>query len=313
MKSNLTGIQKLALLTRVVGYDSMVPILRNLKLSEEVYAEIDAATPETVSKNDAIAVLREFNASASLVVGGHRESLIEAIEDIGLENGNLGKFSRKMHGFKKLATKQADEVCNLIRGEQPLHQAIILFQMPEKLSVDTFSLLTVEEQALVTKEADKAETPSNETLMAINTIIEEIITNKEAKSTGNIERIYAFTDNMDEDRLEEYLTKLPSDIAEKIKANVLTFTHIIQQDEKVLSDILGEIATTDIAFAFCLSDATIIEKMKSTLTQTKAQDVSFSIEKNVDKNDKKSISEAQRRIILKAKALQNDGKIEIIR
>lgn len=311
--NNLTGTQKIALLIRTVGYDAIVPTLRNLQLDESVYAQIDAETPNTISKNTALAVLKEFNASASLVVGGKRESLLEAIEDMGMNTGNAAKLSRKMHGFKKLQTMNAEDIHQLIANEQPVHKAIIMFELPEKLSVDVFNMMPVDEQAELTMEADKAESPSPQTLLAINGMLEEKLANQGNKSAGNLERIFAFTDGMNEDQLNSYLEKLPEDIADKIRANVLTFTHIIEQDDKVLSEILGESTTNDIAFAFCLVDQDVLERIKATLTTTKAQDVTFTIDKTVNKDDKKAISEAQRSIILRAKQLQADGKIDIIR
>ena len=313
MTNNITGIKKLALFTRVVGYEIMVPILKDLNLSDEVYSRIDAETPDTVSKSDALAVLKEFNASALLVVGGHKENLMDAIEEIGIENGNFTVGSKKMYGFKKLMSKNAEEIFNLIQKEQPLHQAIILFELPEKLSIETFELFSVNEQSNITKEADKADSPSRETLIAINAAIEDILLNNEKKNSGNLERIYAFTDNMDEVHLNEYLENLPKDIADKIKENVLTFSIVTQQSNDVLSSVLGDIPTNEIAFAFCLSEPEVLEKIKVSLTKTKAQDVTFSIEKSVNKDDKKSILDSQRKIITRTKALHKEGKIEIIR
>ncbi|MCY9860980.1 hypothetical protein OTK49_00295 [Vibrio coralliirubri] len=311
--NNLTGTQKIALLIRTVGYNAIVPNLRNLQLDDSIYAQIDNETPDTISKSTALAVLREFNASASLVVGGKRESLLDAIEDMGMNTGNSAKLSRKMHGFKKLQTMSADEIHQLIINEQPLHKAIIMFELPEKVSVEIFSLMTLDEQAKLTMEADKAESPSNQTLSAINGMLEEKLANQSNKSVGNLERIFAFTDGMDEVQLNSYLEKLPEEIASKIRANVLTFTHITEQSEKVLIEILGESSSNDIAQAFCQSSEEILEKMTASLTKTKAQDVTFSIDKTVNKEDKKAISEAQRAIILRAKQLQSDGKIIIVR
>ncbi|KDM90865.1 FliG C-terminal domain-containing protein [Photobacterium galatheae] len=313
MKNNLTGIQKIALLIRTVGYDSITPVIRNLQLPEDVLTQIDKETPQTVSKNVGIDLLREFNTSVNLVVGGKRESIMDALDDIGMENDAFGKISRKMNGFKKLSSMSAEEVCALIRQEQPLHQAIILFELPEKLSVEIFNLFDIEAQAKITQEADQAESPKRETLMAINAVIEDIVQNSENHSSGNLERILSFTDGMEEEHLNTYLACLPSDIADKIRANVLTFTHVTLQSEAVLSDILSDLATGDIAYAFCLCAEEEMNKMKAALTSTKAQDVTFNIDKTVNKEDRKKISEAQRTVIMRAKRLQSDGTIEIVR
>ncbi|EGR2229443.1 FliG C-terminal domain-containing protein [Vibrio parahaemolyticus] len=313
MTNNLTGTQKIGLLIRAVGYDAITPIIRTLQLSEETLDLIDKETPETVSKSQAIEIVREFNTSVNLVVGGKRESLMDALDDIGFENGAFGKISRKMNGFKKLSSMSSEEVFNLIKMEQPLHQAIILFEMPEKLSVEVFGYFDIDEQSKITQEADKAEAPSRETLIAINAVIEDLISSNESSNSGNLDRILSFTDGMEEEHLNKYLDSLPEDIAEKIRANVLTFSHILEQEEDVLSEIIGDIGTTDIAYAFCLCDDSILNKVKSGLTPTKAQDVTFNIDKTVKKDDKKMISEAQKLVIVRAKKLQSDGKIEIVR
>lgn len=313
MTNNLTGIQKIALLIRAVGYDAITPLIRNLHLSEETLALIDKETPETVSKSLAIEIVREFNTSVNLVVGGKRESIMDALDDIGIENGAFGKMPRKMNGFKKLSSMGAEEVFNLIKIEQPLHQAIILFELPEKLSTEVFNHFGIEEQSNITQEADKAESPSRETLIAINTVIEDLISNNENNNTGNFERILSFANGMEEDHLKKYLEVIPSDVADKIRANILTFNHILEQSEDTMSEILGDIGTTDIAYAFCLCNEEILDKVKNGLTPTKAQDVSFNIDKTVNKDDKKMISESQKLVIARAKSLQADGKIEIVR
>ncbi len=313
MINKLNGIEKIALLIRTVGYDAVVPAIRNLHLPEEILNQIDLATPETVSKNTGIELLREFNQSVALVVGGKRESILDAIDDIGLGEGPNGRGGRKLNGFKKLAAMEPEAVLPFIVSEQPLHQATIMFQLPEKLSSTIFGMLDIEMQVAISEEADKAEKPAPETLLAINAVLEEQLANRDTDNTGNLERLLAFTDSMDEEYLNEFLSKLSPDIAEKIRANVITFSQIVSQSIDVLSDILSELSTNDIAFAFCQSDEATLEKLKSSLTTTKAQDVIFNIEKTINRDDKKSMLSAQKEVITTAKRLHKNETIELVR
>jgi flagellar motor switch protein FliG len=312
MKSDLTGIEKIAILIRVVGLKDCAPLLKGL--SPEQVDMIEEASPTgTLVKQQAIAVLSEFNKSANLVVGGQKESLMDAFDELNYENSGAATSGRRMNGFKKLSSMSAEAVYNVIKREMPIHQVIILLQMPQKLGVEVWAIMSPEEQAAFTIESEGAAEPSYETLVDINSALEERLNSASDKGESNLDKIFGFTDGMDEEQLEAFTSKLPEEIAEKIKANVLTFSHVAEQEENTLATILAGISTTNIANAFCLMEESDLERIKNALSTTKAQDVSYNIEKIVNKDDKKAISEAQRAVIFEAKRLQNEKTIEIIR
>lgn len=312
MINNLTGVEKIAILIRAVGVTECAPLIKSL--TKEQIEHVEAAAPaNTLVKQQVIDVLSEFNKITNLVVGGKQESLMDAYEELNYDSSGVRGNTRRMNGFKKLSSMPAGQVYELVKREMPIHQVVILLQLPQKLGGEVWAMMSAEERAVFTIESEDAAEASLEVLMDINAVLEERLSSSDEKSESNLEKIFGFTDGMEEDQLDEFIDKLPVEIAEKIRANVLTFSHVVEQDQKTMTAILASISTTNIAAAFCLLEESELTRIKGSLSTTKAQDVTYNIEKIINKDDKKAISEAQRAIIFEAKKLQNEKTIEIKR
>lgn len=309
----MSGVKKIAMIVSIIGREKSLPILTKMPRSvvEEIDKEVKAIG--TIVKPEALSIMKEYNKISNIIVAGKNEgSLLDSYDDAKLSESPIEARKRKWIGFTKLSELPTEKILNLIKGESPLHQVVILNNMPDKVGKEVFSLMSKDEKVLFTIESSSSLTTDNETISIINDVIESKVDSLHEASKTNLDSALIYTSSMSDDDLEELLEALPEDLAQKIRDEVITFTNIISQSKETLTKILGTIDAQTLAHACANAKESEIEHIKECITTTKSEDFDYNISE-MNRDDKKIINDAQAKIIIRAKEMNSADEIEIIK
>lgn len=313
MTDNPDGIKKVAMLVKMLTPTMVMPIIK--KLPRETVEEIDRLVKQdkTVIKGEGLEVLREFNAIGSIIVApNHDASLIDEYDEALMADSPSAQ-NKKVHvGFYKLAEQKTDVIYRIIKDEQPISQVVVLRQLPTKVSQEVFSIMTTEEQVGVTLAGKTSGDISEDILERISRTFEEKIESMLSEKKTNFDIILNLASTLDDSGLEKLLSSLPEDLAEEIRAATLTFKDVLEQADIVLQKVLGNFGGGVIAAAIVPYDGDVHERVFANVTDSKREDIEYNLGE-INPNQKKQITDAQREIVLEARALQQKGVIEIIK
>ncbi|MDK9793917.1 FliG C-terminal domain-containing protein [Vibrio sp. D431a] len=312
-KINPEGVRKVAMLVKMLTPQMMTPITKHLP--REVIEAIDKIVEEdkTVIKTEGLEVLREFNAIGSLIVApAHEMTLLDEYDEAKMaESPNA--INKKVHvGFYKLAEQKPDVIYRIIKDEQPISQVVVLRQLPQKVSQDVFTNMSTDEQVAITLAGKTSGDISEEILESISRTFEAKIEEMLSEKKTNFDIILNLASTLDDIGLETLLAKLPDDLAEEIRSATLTFKDILAQTDSVLQQVFGNFGGAVIAAAIVPFDEELRERVFANVTDSKRENIEYSLGE-IDPSKKKQINDAQREIVLEAKALQQKGTIEIVK
>ena len=324
--SELTGMQKAAILLIALGPEKSSAIFKNLKEDEIESLTLEIANTRSVAPQAKEAVLEEFYqvclAQQYISEGGiaYAKDLLEA--SLGPEKARdvISKLtvSLQVRPFEFIRKTDPSQLLNFIQDEHPQTIALILAYMPVQQAAQVISSLPSEKQADVAKRIAQMDRTSPDVIQEVERVLEkklENLANQDYTIVGGVDSIVDILNSVDRTtnkRIMDDLEVENVELADEIKKKMFLFEDIVKLDDKSIQRVLREVDNNSIALALKgvkvdVQEA-IFRNLSSRLADMIREDMEFMGPVRI-----KDVEEVQQSIVDKVRELEERGEIVIAR
>ena len=324
--SELSGMQKAAILLIALGPEKSSAIFKNLKEDEIESLTLEIANTRSVAPQVKEAVLEEFYqvclAQQYISEGGisYAKDLLEAA--LGPEKARdvISKLtvSLQVRPFEFIRKTDPSQLLNFIQDEHPQTVALILAYMPVQQAAQVISSLPSEKQADVAKRIAQMDRTSPDVIQEVERVLEkklENLANQDYTIVGGVDSIVDILNSVDRTtnkRIMDDLEVENVELADEIKKKMFLFEDIVKLDDKSIQRVLREVDNNSIALALKgvkvdVQEA-IFRNLSSRLADMIREDMEFMGPVRI-----KDVEEVQQAIVDKVRELEERGEIVIAR
>ena len=324
--SELTGMQKAAILLIALGPEKSSAIFKNLKEDEIESLTLEIANTRSVAPQVKEAVLEEFYqvclAQQYISEGGiaYAKDLLEA--SLGPEKARdvISKLtvSLQVRPFEFIRKTDPSQLLNFIQDEHPQTIALILAYMPVQQAAQVISSLPSEKQADVAKRIAQMDRTSPDVIQEVERVLEkklENLANQDYTIVGGVDSIVDILNSVDRTtnkRIMDDLEVENVELADEIKKKMFLFEDIVKLDDKSIQRVLREVDNNSIALALKgvkvdVQEA-IFRNLSSRLADMIREDMEYMGPVRI-----KDVEEVQQAIVDKVRELEERGEIVIAR
>ena len=324
--SELTGMQKAAILLIALGPEKSSAIFKNLKEDEIESLTLEIANTRSVAPQVKEAVLEEFYqvclAQQYISEGGiaYAKDLLEAA--LGPEKARdvISKLtvSLQVRPFEFIRKTDPSQLLNFIQDEHPQTIALILAYMPVQQAAQVISSLPSEKQADVAKRIAQMDRTSPDVIQEVERVLEkklENLANQDYTIVGGVDSIVDILNSVDRTtnkRIMDDLEVENVELADEIKKKMFLFEDIVKLDDKSIQRVLREVDNNSIALALKgvkvdVQEA-IFRNLSSRLADMIREDMEYMGPVRI-----KDVEEVQQSIVDKVRELEERGEIVIAR
>ena len=324
--SELSGMQKAAILLIALGPEKSSAIFKNLKEDEIESLTLEIANTRSVAPQVKEAVLEEFYqvclAQQYISEGGisYAKDLLEAA--LGPEKARdvISKLtvSLQVRPFEFIRKTDPSQLLNFIQDEHPQTIALILAYMPAQQAAQVISSLPSEKQADVAKRIAQMDRTSPDVIQEVERVLEkklENLANQDYTIVGGVDSIVDILNSVDRTtnkRIMDDLEVENVELADEIKKKMFLFEDIVKLDDKSIQRVLREVDNNSIALALKGVKADVQEaifrNLSSRLADMIREDMEFMGPVRI-----KDVEEVQQAIVDKVRELEERGEIVIAR
>ena len=324
--SELSGMQKAAILLIALGPEKSSAIFKNLKEDEIESLTLEIANTRSVAPQVKEAVLEEFYqvclAQQYISEGGisYAKDLVEAA--LGPEKASdvISKLtvSLQVRPFEFIRKTDPSQLLNFIQDEHPQTIALILAYMPVQQAAQVISSLPSEKQADVAKRIAQMDRTSPDVIQEVERVLEkklENLANQDYTIVGGVDSIVDILNSVDRTtnkRIMDDLEVENVELADEIKKKMFLFEDIVKLDDKSIQRVLREVDNNSIALALKGVKADVQEaifrNLSSRLADMIREDMEFMGPVRI-----KDVEEVQQAIVDKVRELEERGEIVIAR
>jgi flagellar motor switch protein FliG len=284
-------------------------------------AALDTVTPE--EKDD---VLKEFYDSAIANtyistggVGMAKEILERALgNDKAVEiMGRLSTYIR-VTPFEFLRKIDPMQIYNFLQHEHPQTIALILAYLPADSAAAVLGMFGEDLQSEVAMRIAVMDRTAPEVLREVETVMERKLSsliNQDFTSAGGVKPlvdILNFVDRTTEGNILQSFEERDAELAEEVRKLMFVFEDLLLLDDRAIQQLLKDVEMKDIGLALKGGNeevkAKIFANMSSRAAQMLNEDMEF-----MGPVKRRSIEEAQGKIVAIVRRLEETGKIEISR
>lgn len=324
--SEMTGIQKAAILLICLGPEKSAAIFKNLKEDEIESLTLEIANTRSVAPQVKEAILEEFYqvclAQQYISEGGiaYAKDLLEAA--LGPEKARdvISKLtvSLQVRPFEFIRKTDPAQLLNFIQDEHPQTIALILAYMPVQQAAQVISSLPSEKQSDVAKRIAEMDRTSPDVIQEVERVLEkklENLANQDYTIVGGVDSIVDILNSVDRTtnkRIMDDLEVENVELAEEIKKKMFLFEDIVKLDDKSIQRVLREVDNNSIALALKgvkvdVQEA-IFRNLSSRLADMIREDMEYMGPVRI-----KDVEEVQQGIVDKVRELEERGEIVIAR
>ena len=326
VSSELTGVQKSAILLIALGPERSANIFKHLKEDEIEQLTLEIANTRSISPSTKEAILDEFYqvclAQQYIAEGGitYAKDLLE--KALGPEKAKevLGKLtaSLQVRPFEFVRKTDANQLLNFIQDEHPQTIALILSYLSAGQASTIISSLTPDKQADVAKRIAQMDRTSPDVIKEVERVLERKLSslvNQDYTIAGGVDAIVDILNTVDrgtERHILENLELEEPELADEIRKKMFVFEDIITLDDKSIQRVLREVDNNELAVA--LKSTT--EEVQSIIFNNLSKRLSAMIKEDMEFMGPvrlKDVEEAQQKIVNIIRKLEDSAEIIISR
>lgn len=308
------GIRKTAFLIDLLGRELIKDILN--EMDRGVIARITAfdAESQNLTIYEATNILQEFIRVSKILVDSKvgTTSLLHEFDESRTSKSPDYLARKKYIGFVKLDEKPVEQIYEVLKNESTMYKVVYLRQLSESNATAVFHMLPPEEKVKFAIESESSGETPHEVLEEISNYLHDRLDEKLSDKQSNYDAMITLACSLGEAELNELLASLPKNIAEDVRANVVTFTDVLSQTEDILQQIVATFDAETLGLAACAESDEVKSKLLSCVSATKRGDVE-DVFTDSDVNDIKAQEAAKRPIVALAKQLNDNGTIELVK
>ena len=324
MAEKLTGPQKTAILVLALGDAFAADVFKKLDRPEITAVSKAMAKLNTVTKEQAEEVLREFNQAMALgkemLYGGQDQVRRMLASNLDSDTARYIMeeldFDAGPAPFKELQNVSPKILAQILRNEHPQTLALILGHLPPDSAANLLQHLSAGVRAEVVMRLAKLESVAEEMLMEVDRVLQNqliAIGGKEGRKVGGVGSVAEILNAIDRATEEEIMADIEEEsthLAEEIKQLMFVFEDIIKIDERGIRELLKEISNEDLTMALKTAAEDLRQKFFKNLSERAANMIREDLEimGPVKLSD---VETAQQNIVKQVRRLEAEGRIII--
>ena len=322
--SDITGVQKAAILLIALGPERSSKIFQHLKDDEIEALTLEIANTKSVSAELKDEVLDEFYevclAQQHIAEGGiaYAKELLDKALGEDRARDVIGRLtaSLQVRPFEFVRKADASQLLNFIQDEHPQTIALILSYARSDQASAILSELPKKTRIDVVERMAKMDRASPDVVKSIERTLEKKFDNLVTADTtevGGIDYVAEVMNNVDratEKYIFDELTLRDPKLADDIRSKMFVFEDIVTLDNMAIQAFIPEVDSKDLAVAIKGSTPEVAECIYANMSTRMRESVQTDVEylHNVRMRD---VEEAQQRIVSIIRRLEDEGTLVI--
>ena len=324
--SDVSGIEKAAILLIALGPEKSATIFKHLKEDEIEQLTLEIANTRSISSSLKEGVVEEFYeiclAQQYITEGGigYATDLLE--KALGAEKARdvIGRLtaSLQVRPFEFIRKTDASQLLNFIQDEHPQTIALILSYLSSNQAAQIVSSLSPDKQADVARRIAQMDRTSPDVIKEVEKVLERKLSslvNQDYTIVGGVDAIVDILNTVDrgtEKNIMETLDIEEPELADEIRHKMFVFEDILTLDNRSIQRVLREVDNNELAIALKAANEDvqniIFENLSSRLATMIKEDMEF-----MGPVRMKDVEEAQQKIVNIIRKLEDSGDIVISR
>lgn len=324
--SDMSGVQKTAILLITLGPEKSAEVFKHLKEEEIEQLTLEIANTRSVSPQVKEQILSEFYevclAQQYIAEGGigYAKELLE--KALGEEKARdvIGKLtaSLQVRPFEFIRKTDASQLLNFIQEEHPQTIALILSYLPSSQASAVIGGLSPDKQADVARRIAQMDRTSPDVIKEVEKVLERKLSslvNQDYTIVGGVDSIVEILNTVDrstEKHIMETLEIEEPELADEIHRKMFVFEDILSLDDKSIQRVLREVDNNELAVALKGSN----EEVQSVVLNNLSKRLATMIKEDMDFMGPvrlKDVEEAQQKIVNIIRKLEDSAEIIISR
>jgi len=322
--SKLTGPQKTAILILALGDAFASEVFKKFERTEITAVSRAMAKLDTVNKDQAEEVLREFNQAMTIgkemLYGGPEQvrKMISSNLDSDTARYILDEldFDSGPVPFKELANVSPKILAQILRNEHPQTLALILGHLPPDSAGNLLQNMAPGVRAEVLIRLAKLEAVAEEMLVEVDRVLQSqliAIGGKEGRKVGGVTSVAEILNAIDRATEEEIMADIEEEsaqLAEEIKQLMFVFEDIMKIDDRGIREVLKEISNEDLTMSLKTAPEELREKFFKNLSERAGNMIREDLE-IMGPVKLSEVESAQQNIVKQVRRLEAEGRIVI--
>jgi flagellar motor switch protein FliG len=324
LSGNLTGPQKTAILILALGDAFASEVFKKLERAEITAVSRAMAKLDTVTKEQAEDVLKEFNQAMTIgkemLYGGPEQvrKMISSNLDSDTARYILDEldFDSGPVPFKELGNVSPKILAQILRNEHPQTLALILGHLPPENAGNLLQNMSAGVRAEVLVRLAKLEAVAEEMLVEVDRVLQSqliAIGGKEGRKVGGVSSVAEILNAIDRATEEEIMADIEEEsaqLAEEIKQLMFVFEDIIKIDDRGIREVLKEISNEDLTMSLKTAPEELREKFFKNLSERAGNMIREDLE-IMGPVKLSEVEAAQQNIVKQVRRLEAEGRIVI--
>lgn len=324
--SDMSGLQKAAILLITLGPEKSANVFKHLKEDEIEQLTLEIANTRSVSSQKKDGVISEFYeiclAQQYIAEGGigYAKELLEKALGSDKARDIIHKLtaSLQVRPFEFVRKTDASQLLNFIQDEHPQTIALILSYLSNSQAAAIISSLSPDKQADVAKRIAQMDGTSPDVIKEVERVLERKLSslvNQDYTMVGGVDNIVDILNTVDrgtEKHIMEHLEIEEPELADEIRRKMFVFEDIITLDDRSIQVVLREVDVNDLAVALknCNEQVQTIvfNNISKRLAVMIKEDMEFMGPVRL-----KDVEEAQQKVVSIIRRLEDSGDIVISR
>ncbi len=324
--SDISGVQKAAILLITLGPERSASIFKHLKEEEIESMTLEIANTRSISPATKDQVMDEFYeiclAQQYIAEGGisYAKELLEKALGVEKARDVIGKLtaSLQVRPFEFVRKTDASQLLNFIQDEHPQTIALILSYLSPQQSSTIISSLAPDKQADVAKRIAQMDRTSPDVIKEVERVLERklaSLVNQDYTIVGGVDSIVEILNTVDrgtEKHIMETLEIEEPELADEIRRKMFVFEDILSLDDKSIQRVLREVDNNELAVALKGSN----EEVQNVIFNNLSKRLASMIREDMDYMGPvrlKDVEEAQQKIVNIIRKLEDSSEIIISR
>ena len=324
--SEISGLQKAAILLITLGPERSAGIFKHLKEEEIEELTLEIANTRTVGPDVKEEVLEEFYGVclaqqyiAERGIGYARELLEKSL---GSEKAMdvIGRLtaSLQVKPFEFVRKTDASQLINFIQDEHPQTIALILSYLAPQQAAQIISGLAPDRQADVARRIAVMDRTSPDVIKEVEAILEQklaSLVNQDYTIIGGVDSVVEILNSVDrgtEKHIMESLEIEEPELADEIRKKMFVFEDILLLDDRSIQRVLRDVDNNDLGIALKAANEQVQNAVFNNLSKRLATMIKEDME-FMGPVRMKDVEEAQQKIVNIIRKLEDSGEIVISR
>ncbi len=324
--SQLSGVQKAAILLIVLGPERSSEIFKHLKEEEIEELTLEIANTRSVSPSVKDSIINEFYevclAQQYIAEGGinYAKELLEkaygsekALDVIGRLTASL-----QVKPFEFVRKTDASQLLNFIQDEHPQTIALVLSYLSTQQAAMIIAALPPDRQADVARRIAVMDRTSPDVIKEVERVLETklaSLVNQDYTIIGGVDAVVDILNTVDrgtEKHIVETLEIEEPELADEIRKKMFVFEDILLLDNRAIQRVLRDVDNNDLAMALKGANEQVQNACLSNLSSRLAAMIKEDME-YMGPVRMKDVEEAQQKIVNIIRKLEDSAEIVISR